>query len=502
VQAAAAYRRSLELDPRSFPAQLGLSSALVGNFDMDGAIDAARKAAELDPSRAEPIVNLALALARSGRGREAVAALREATARIPDHPLLLANLAVLLPTRPESTPEEALEAHTRLGRIFSAYAGTPVPTFGDTSPDRRLRIGYISQEFRDGAIPHFIRGVLKAHDRKQFEVFCYSANPAPDSATAAVKALADRWVEVGGINDIALDRQIRADSIDILVDLSGATPGGRISVFPRRPAPVLVSFPTYPGSTGVKAVGHRIVDEITDPPGSESLAIEKLTRLPGCCLCFTPSQGAPASGKPRGDGGTITFGAFVTIPKISEPALDAWAAILKAVPGSHLILKAQPFAAASASDRFMGVFAQRGIAAERITLAGHTASPREHLAAYSGVDIALDTFPASSPATACEALYMGVPVVTLTGKAHAGRTTTSILAAAGLESLAATDEAGYIRIATDLARDRARLADFRRTLRDKLLGSPVCDAAGYTSRLEAAYRDMWRASTANQYYTE
>lgn len=498
-QAAEAYRRALELDPKSFPARLGLSSALVGTFEFDAAAQEARKAAELAQDQPEWAVNLSLALARSGRGDEAAAPLRQALERAPDHPLLLSNLAALLMTRPEASPAEVLEVNSRLGRVWTSFAGVPAPTFSDMNPTRRLRVGYLSQDFRDTAQAAFVRPLLKAHNRDQFEVVCYSVTHNPDKVTATLSPLADRWVEAARMPDVQLDQQIRADGIDILVDLSGFSPGSRLGVLARRSAPVQVSLATYPASTGLKAVGYRIVDAIADPEGSEPLAAEKLVRPDGPCLCYAPPEGAPGV-SPRAVG-PVTFGCFAATAKINERVLDAWAAILKAVPGSRLVLKNQAFGGESARARYRELLGARGIDAGRVEMAGHTPALKDHLAAYGRVDIALDTFPAGSPALACEAMHMGVPTVTLRGESHAGRVTASVLTAAGLGNLVAGSPEEYAKLAADLARDEGRRASLRSGLRAQLAGSPLCDAAGYAARIEAAYRSMWETACANVYYT-
>jgi len=499
--AAESYRLALDLQENSYPAQLGLASALVGTLEYDQAIEESKKAAALEPGRPEPAVNHALALARTGRGKEAVEVLRAAMANTPDHPLLLVNLVMLLLTRPEATPQDVFEAHVKLGRVYTSFAGAPIPTFSDLTPDRRLRIAYMSQDFRDTALANFIRPILKGHNRNNVEVYCYTTSHSPDKITPTISPLADRWVEAARLNDIQLDERIRADKIDILIDLGGHTVGGRISAMARRGAPVMVSFPTYPSSTGLKAIGYRIVDSITDPAESDTLATEKLSRIDGCCLCYQPPEKAPDVVPGPVASGNITFGCFANVTKINEEVLDAWAAILKAVPESRLFLKTQAFGGESARTHFKGYFSARGIDASRVDFAGHTPAARDHLGSYAKVDIALDTFPAGSAATACEALHMGVPVVTFRGRAHAGRVVASILTAAGLKELVADSSEAYTKLATGLARDKAKLASMRTSLRSQLAASPLCDAAAYAAKLEAAYREMWRAAESKVYYT-
>jgi predicted O-linked N-acetylglucosamine transferase (SPINDLY family) len=500
AQAAEQYRKAVELDPKSFPAQLGLSSALIGTLDFGPAIEEAKKAAGMEPSRAEPIVNHALALSRLARVPEAIEALRDGLTRAPDHYLLLSNLAILETCSPGIAPEETLATLVKIGQIFTRFAGMPQPLFPDFKPERRLRVGYVSQDFRDTATAHFLRGILESHNRDAFEICCYSTTGMPDAVTAELSKLPDRWVDAARFDDFGLDRQVRADRIDILVDLTGYNPGTRLGVMPRHPAPVQVSYPTWFNTTGLKSVTARIVDGFTDPEGAEARATESLVRLEGSCLCYTPSPDTPPVA--ARSAGPVTFGCFAGIIKLSAPLLDAWAGILKAVPGSRLLLKTQALGSAAARESLLAQLQSRGVAADRVDLAGHTVSAREHLAAYGRVDIALDTFPAASPATACQALDMGVPVVALAGDTHAGRTTAGLLRAAGLGRFIADGAGRYTQIAADLARDGSGLASMRRTLRDQLRGSAACDARAYTARLEAAYRDLWRKACAKVYYTE
>lgn len=499
-EAVDAFRRAVELNPRSFPAQLGLSSALVGTFDFDGAVEAGRAATEAARNRPEGWVNLALAYTRSGRSAEGLATLRESLEIMPDQPLLLCHLCNLINCLPEVTPAEAFEQHTRLGRsLLSAYGGGIRSFNNNTSPDRPLNIAYMSADFREGAISGLIEPVLANHDRNNFRAFCYSCTHQPDATTQRLRSLSFLWRDVSRLAEPQICQQMIADGIDILIDLGGHTPGARIGVAAMRGAPVQAAWLGYPNTMGIKTVGHRLADRLVCPDGSESLFTEKLVRLDGCFLCYAPSTEAPPP-EPSGNEAPV-FGCFNPLVRASDPAIETWAAILRGIPGSRLVLKNQSFADDATVRRIRARFDGLGVTGDRVECLPADSSRTRHLASYSGIDIALDTFPCNGVSSTLEALDMGVPVVTLTGQALAGRAATSILSSLGMNDLVAGSTGDYIRIATELAKDSARRASLRTGLRAKLRNSPLCDGAAFTRRLESACRDMWKSWASNLLYS-
>lgn len=505
-EAVDAFRKAVKIDPNHFPAQLGLSSALIGTIQFDEAVTAAREACRLGRARPEGWVNLAVALNRSGRGGEAVQVLREALTIMPDQPLLLSNLVNSLNYRPDTQPAEAFEQHQRLGKAMVAAYGGSIKSFNNSpAPDRPLRIGYLSTDFKDHSVVHFIAPVLANHDRSNFTPVCYSAGGSADRTTERLKALVPDWRDAARFNDAGIAQQMMRDNIDILVDLGGYQPGSRFGVVAARGAPVQVSWMGYPNTSGTKTVGYRIVDALTDPDSADAFATEKLIRIDGCFLCYQPSPDAPQVSSPPNPptpGKPVTFSSFSNAQKIVEPVIETWSAILRGLPGSRLLLKAASFEDSDTVQRLKARFAEFGIGADRVEFLERVESPAAHLGLYSRVDISLDTFPYCSAATACEAMDMGVPVVTLRGSTHAGRITASLLRAGGLEGTTADSTESYISIATALASDPARLASLRTGLRARLRNSPLCDGAAFTRKLEAAYRDMWRAWGAKLMYME
>ena len=353
-----------------------------------------------------------------------------------------------------------------------------------------MRIGYVSGDFRRHSVANFLFPIFENHDRAAFQITCYNNNGWNDDVTERLMGAVDQWRRISGLDDETVAEMIAADGIDILVDLSGHTAHNRLSLFARQPAPVQVTWLGYPGSTGVEAIRYRLVDAITDPPGeSDSYYCETLIRLEHGFLCYAPLDPAPAPVM-RPARNPVRFGSFNNPAKLSPATLDLWGKLLQAVESSELVLKGRPFADPQVRRMLLKRFEARGIAEERIVLLEHMAAPDRHMAAYGEMDIALDPFPYNGTTTTCEALWMGVPVVTLLGDRHSSRVGASLLTRVGLEEMIAEDADGYIRRAADLAANQERRAALRATLRPAMQTSPLCDGAGFTRRLEAAYRQM------------
>jgi protein O-GlcNAc transferase len=364
------------------------------------------------------------------------------------------------------------------------------PHANDPNPDRRLRIGYISPDFRDHPVGRFMLPLLKSHDHREFEIFCYGDGAAPDEMTAKLQTCADIWRHTAGQTHADL---IRQDRIDILVDLAGHTLNNRLLVFAQKPSPVQITYLGYPGTTGLAAMDYRLTDVNADPPGeTESFCTEELIRLPRTAWCFSALDENPAIADPPAvRAGHVTFGSFNNLAKLNPPLLQLWAKILQSIPNSRLLLKAKALNSKSVQDRLRESASTAGIPADRLDLCGWL-SPVDHLARYSRIDIALDTYPYHGTTTTCEALWMGVPVITLAGSVHLSRVGVSLLSNAGLPELIAQSPEDYVSIATELAGDLPRLADLRRTLRQRMETSPLMDAAQFARDVESAYRAVWR----------
>ncbi len=385
------------------------------------------------------------------------------------------------------SPDKVFEAHL----AWAARHGSPAAPPPLTPPAaERLRIGYLSADFREHSVASFIEPVLASHDRSRFELFCYHSHPERDDVTARIRSQADHWRDISGMGDDEAAGLIRADGIHILVELSGHTAWNRLPLMARRPAPVQVTWLGYPYSTGLGAIDYRITDAVADPPGmSEQWHSERLVRLPGTFLCFQPPDAPEPPGLPPcRTNGHVTLASFNNLAKVSPTMLRRWRDILARIPDSRLLLKAEVFGDPEASR---WVVQRLELPAERLVLLGKTPDRTAHLALYGQVDIALDTFPYNGTTTTCEALYMGVPVVSLAGRTHAARVGASLLGTVGLADLVAGTEARYVETVVNLASDLTRLSRLRLDLRGMMTASPLMDRQGFTASLEAEYRLMW-----------
>jgi predicted O-linked N-acetylglucosamine transferase (SPINDLY family) len=489
------YRRAIQHKPDYAEAYNNLGIALAKMNPIDPAIAAYRDAIRLDPGLAEAHNNLGNALGDLGRVDDAIAAYRQALAVRPDYADALDSLLFMLQFRPDYTPAAIYREHQHWDESY----GQPLKKFiqphtNNRDPDRRLRIGYVSMDFRDHPVGRFMLPLLERHDHYAFEIVCYSDAANRDEMTKRIRSCADRWNEIIGLPDLQVADQIRRDGIDILVDLAGHTAGSRLRVFARKPAPIQVNYLGYPGSTGLSAIDYRLTDALADPPGTtESLHSEKLWRLPVCNWCFSEPTDAPDVGPlPANSSNSISFGSFNNFAKASSVAMDLWARILNAVPNSRLILKARRLGEPSIRDRIHEFFKSRGVQPDRLDLRTLQPAIRDHLDAYNQMDIALDTYPYHGTTTTCDALWMGVPVVTLAGVAHVSRVGVSLLTNVGLPELIARSPEEYISTAVALANDLPRLTDIRHNVRSRMRASPLMDAARFARDIESVYRQMWR----------
>lgn len=357
-------------------------------------------------------------------------------------------------------------------------------------PARRLRIGYVSPDFRAHVAMVLFEDVLRHHDTSAFEVFCYDAASRRDAKNRELRTLAEHWREIDTLSTDAVCDLIRADAIDVLVDLAGHSAGNRLMVFARKPAPVQASWLAYPGSTGLPEIDFLVSDASTSPPQFEHHASEKIWRLPGTRFCYTPLADAPAPVLP-GVGTRPTFACFNNVSKINARVLAMWQRLMAVVPEARLILKSGALDAAPTRDWLAGLLARAGMDPGRVELHGGS-SYAQALAEYAQVHVALDPFPFCGGLTSLDALWMGVPVVTLEQELMAGRQTQAFLACVGAVELVAGNEEDYVRIAAALVRDRARVAAYRQDLRARMQSSALCNHAGFTRALEAAWHGMWQ----------
>lgn len=485
--AEAALRHAIDVNPNHVDGLLFLGM-LLANQQRTGEADALfRDALDLAPTRADIAHTYSRVLADTARTDEALSIIRAAQKHAPNDLSLQDKVCSLLNYIANVPPELAFKEHVKFGTML----GNPAPAhrIHDHSPGRKLRIAYLSGDLREHSVSYFLEPLLEHHDRANFHITCYHVGPPDDRVTPRLKAKSDQWRHLFPISDDHLCRAIADDNIDILIELAGHAQGNRLTAVARAPAPVCITFIGYPNTTGVPSIGYRLVDEHTDPPGSDAFATERLIRLPGCFLCYRPPESAPDVA-PATEG-RITFGSFNNLAKLSTTTLDLWAKLLSHIPSSNLLLKGKGLGDDSVRDRLFARLSKAGINPNRVELLGHTQSTREHLETYNRMDIALDPFPYCGTTTTCEAMYMGIPVVTLAGQTHASRVGISLLSAVGLPDLIARDESAYISVASSLAADPNRRAALRSSLRVQLLNSSLCNSPPYTRNVEAAYRTAW-----------
>ena len=492
-EAIAACRQAIAIKPDYAEAHSNLGNALKNQGKLEAAIASYRQAIATDPDLAEAHSNLGIALSNQGKLEEAIASYRQAIATNPDLAEAHSNLLFCLNYDDKSTAAQLFAAHREWDERYGRPLSRPTVYANERETERRLRVGYVSPDFRQHSVAYFLEPLLKGHDRQAVEVFCYAEVRQPDSVTARLHGLADHWLTTVGLSDDELAERIRADGIDILVDLAGHTAHNRLPVFARKPAPVQATWLGYPNTTGLEAIDYRLVDAVTDPAGeADAWASETLVRLEGGFLCYGGLRDAPEpTAPPCLNAGTVTFGSFNNPAKVSAATFDAWARLLARLPQARLLLKGKPFADATRA-LFLAHLGERGVAAERVELVAWLPNNAAHLALYDRIDIALDPFPYNGATTTCEALWMGVPVVTLRGDRHAGRVGASLLGQIGLPDLIANSVEEYVEIALALAGDPGRLHDLRRSLRPRLAESPLCDGHAFARKVEVAYRAMWR----------
>jgi predicted O-linked N-acetylglucosamine transferase (SPINDLY family) len=463
--------------------------------DLASALECYRSYSAAHPSNLDAKAAIANTLASMWRMEECIAACLDALAAAPANTELFSALLLYSHYAAKPDPQELFERHLRYGELLGR---TIAPIYrarrrNAPDPERRLRVGYVSRNLSRHSVGYFVEPMIEHHDRTRFDVYCYYTHALADDVTERFARAASVWRHLPDVDPDALAARIEEDGIDVLVDLGGHTKLNRLTAFAREPAPVQLTWLGYPDTTGVRSIAYRITDEIADPPGrADELHSEKLLRLAPPFICYRPAPDSPPVSA-REAAAEVVFGSFNILAKVNDPLIELWCCVLAAVPRSRLVLKSAALGNEAAADRLLGRFAAHGVESDRIELHGWSTDRTGHLGAYAGIDIALDTFPYNGTTTTCEALWMGVPVITLEGDVHMARVGASLLAAAGLEALVARTPEEYVHAAVTLATDAARRERTREGMREQLLASPLLDHAGYTRKLEAAYRDAWRA---------
>lgn len=483
------YAAAIQAEPNSVISLNNMGCLLRTQGDIDSAEEMLRRALAIDPERAALHDNLGNVLKDAGELDRAIGSFREALRLDPAAAATHSNLAYALSFQ-SAEPGPILEECRRWNERFAVGLRAAAPHIDiDRSPDRRLRIGYVSPDFRDHCQSLFTLPVFSRHDHTAFEIYCYSDVARPDDYTRRVAACADVWRETCPLDDEALAAQIRNDRIDILVDLTMHMAGGRPRVLARKPAPIQIAWLAYPGTTGIGAIDYRLSDPRLDPPDHDDHYSERTIRLPDSFWCYDPHADGPAvNALPALGRGFVTFGCLNNPCKLSDATLSLWSGVTRALPASRLLLMAPP---GRSRERLGNRLAAHGIAADRVSFVNFR--PRAHyLPTYHDIDVGLDTFPYNGHTTSLDALWMGVPVVSRIGATCVGRGGLSQLVQVDLGHLAAPTDAAFVAAAVELAQDLPRLAALRRTLRQRVESSPLMDAPRFAHHLEAIYRRVFR----------
>ncbi len=493
VEALQCHERAVTLDPKFLEGwyHFGLTFAAAGrNFR---ALECHEKALEIDPRFVRARYGRAQSLHKIYRMNEAIADYDAYLREEPNNVEARSYRLFALQNVDWATPEFLYQEHCAYGRAVG-NGPTTLPGY-DLSPDKRLRVAILSPDFRTHSCAYFIEPLLRGLDAAQFEIYLYHDHFSEDEVTKRLRSLAAVWRNFVAQPHPIVERAIRADKPDILVDLSGHIGNTiRLPIFARRLAPVQITYLGYPDTTGVPAMDFRFTDAIVDPIGeADRFAVEKLVRFAPVAWTYQPPVGAPpVSASPASTGAPVTFGCFNSPTKFTPTLFAAWAKILQQVPGSRLLLKGRDFEEVPVREHMMALLDKNGIAASQVELLPRTAGTAEHLAQYGRVDIALDTFPYTGTTTTCEALWMGRPVITLRGNRHAARVGASLLSAVGHPEWICDSVDEYVAKAVSLSQDPSRLVAAAQQLRGDLQKSKLLDYAGQAAAFARALRECWR----------
>jgi predicted O-linked N-acetylglucosamine transferase (SPINDLY family) len=486
-QAIPLCRRAVQLQPDRAEAHNNLGIALMNDGQLDEADAALQRAVQLKPDYAEALGNLGMVLKEKGQLEQAIAAFRRAIEISPANAVIHSNLVHTVYFHPDYGQAELL----RESRAWAARHAQPLQSFirrhkNTPDPNRRLRIGYVSPDFRGHTQAFFTVPLFAAHDSNQFEIFCYSDVAKPDAVTERLRANSSVWRSTVGLSDSKLADMVRSDRIDILVDLTMHMAHNRLPVFARKPAPVQVTWLAYPGTTGLDTIDYRLTDPYLDPPQTgDEFYTEKSIRLPNAFWCYDPMSAETVSELPAARNGYVTFGSLNNFCKVGDGVLALWSRLLTAVPDSRLVLLSPD------GIHRRQVLEKLGVEPARVEFVTRMSRGR-YLQTHHRFDIVLDTFPSNGHTTSLDALWMGVPVVTLRGQTAVGRGGASILSNVGLTEFIAENPEQYLSIAVGLAGDLPKLGELRSSLRTRIERSPLMNARQFAADIEAAYRQMWR----------
>jgi protein O-GlcNAc transferase len=489
------YQEALRLRPEFAEAMYNLGNALRDVGKLEEAVEKYRQTLRLKPNFPFAHNNLGDALLKQGRPDLAMPSFKEALRLQPDLGTAQSNYLFCLNYDPHADPDRVFADHQRWGVLQKQRRKLDLKPH-DRDPERRLRVGYISPDFRFHPLTRYFEPVLAKHDPTKVEVFCYAEVPFPDAVTARLEALAHHWRSTCHHADEEVAQRIRADKIDILVDLAGHTANNRLGVLAHKPAPVQATWLGYMNTTGLETVDYRLTDDVLDPPDQPRRDTEELLRLPlGMCCFAAPADAPDVAPLPALERGHLTFGSLHNLFKINGQVFDLWSKVLQALPTSRLIMFRDTMTA-TAQEHIRRQFTERGIATDRLELRLGFSKPG-YLGVFNEIDVSLDAFPCTGGVTTCESLWMGVPVLSLCGVRPASRNSAAILTRMGLTDWVAYTPEQYLSLAVDQTKDLDQLAVLRGQLRERAR-ERLCDAARFTPLLEGALRAVWRRWCAKQ----
>ncbi|MBF0368915.1 MAG: tetratricopeptide repeat protein [Magnetococcales bacterium] len=494
------FRKALTLKPGIPDILNNLGIALWETGMLSDSVTHFKHALSLDPDHTQALHNLGRALASCGQPEQAIICYQKGHERQPNSAKHHNYYLFMLNYLHIDNPTKIIDSHTKWDRIHGKVGREKIFShdLAGRETKNRLRIGYVSPDFRTHAVSYFIEPILQNHDRNRFEIFAYAEVPKPDATTYKLQSRVDTWRSTVGLSNEQLARTIYEDQIDILVDLAGHSADNRLVAFTYKPAPIQATYLGYFATTGLKNMDYWITDTAIHPHDDMQWASETLHRLPRCYMCYQPRAGLPKPVQsPRKDG-NVVFGSFNNMSKITPKILDAWSQILLRVNGSRLLMKSNDFSDPHLTKKMLENFTRHGVKPERIRIVAKVPTYNDHMGMYSEIDIALDTFPYTGATTTADTLWMGVPVVTLAGNHFVERMSLSLLSAVGHPEWCAENLEAYMALAVEMAAQGPRSSEERQTLRQQMAASPLCDPQDMTRSLEEAYEEMWRIKTAKQ----
>jgi predicted O-linked N-acetylglucosamine transferase (SPINDLY family) len=488
------YDKAIEIKPDFFDAYNNRGNIFKDVGKYQDAVKSYNKVIQLNPDYVEAYSNKGLILQSLGKLKDAIQSFEDVIQQNPHYVDAYTNLFLTLNYCPELSESEIYQKHLEFEKQFGRHSQITDEKKIKKVKNSKLRVGYLSADFRQHSVAYFFEPLLKSHDKTLIDIYCYYNNTKIDDTTKSLMNEANHWRSIIGLNDKAVVELIRKDNIDILVDLSGHTSDNRLKVFTYKPALIQVSWLGYPNTTGLSAIDYRFTDSIADPVGtSDKCHSEQLIRLPNGFLCYRGNDSIPEQRTlPSIKRGYITFGCFNDFAKVNFQVIKLWSKILRAVPNSHLILKARQLVDPEIKSGCLELFNKEGIDSDRIEFYSTLSKTEDHLALYNSIDIALDPFPYNGTTTTCEALWMGVPTITLKGSRHASRVGASIMTHVGLEEFIVESEQEYIETAVKLTENTVNLAKIRSGLRQQMKNSVLCDEKLFTRNIEKIYFKLYK----------